>query len=204
MVDGICRVLSGPGLQISENEQSHGDNDQKLNSESAVKSGSRSAEVNDSPQRRINPRIPLLSRTDRLRWSTKTDESLWKLFYLPFVILVSFPHVIFTALQYAAGVVWLTIMSSILSIVFSAPPYNFSTAALGYMGLGPFVGNLIGSIYGGLLGDWVIVFCSRRNKGYFEPEMRLYMMALPALSMAGGLIMFFVTTDKVKLYTTFR
>lgn len=65
------------------------------------------------------------------------------------------------------------------------------------MSLGPFVGNMFGSLYGGLLGDWVVVRLAKRNKGIFEPEMRLYILLLPALLMGAGLILFGVSADKV-------
>lgn len=151
-------------------------------------------------QLHINHDIPLNSYKQRLRWTTKTDESLLKMFYQPFIVLFQFPHIMFTALQYASGVVWLTVMSAIMSISFAAPPYNFSSAGIGYLSLGPFIGNTIGSIYGGFLGDWSIRWLSRRNNGYFEPEFRLYLLHLPAIFMSGGLIMFGATIDRVSFF----
>jgi hypothetical protein len=68
------------------------------------------------------------------------------------------------------------------------------------MSLGPFLGNLIGAFYGGLLGDRSILYFSRKNKGFYEPEMRLYILHLPALFMAGGLIMFGITISRVSLH----
>lgn len=132
----------------------------------------------------------------RLRWTTPTSENLWKIAYFPAHVLL-LPHVVFAALQYAAGVVWLVIQASIISIVFSAPPYNFSSAGIGLMNLGPFIGNLIGSFYTGVLSDRSVRWLARRNGGVFEPEMRLYLLPLPALLMAGGIVMFGVTADRV-------
>lgn len=132
----------------------------------------------------------------RLRWTTPTSENLWKTAYFPAHVLL-LPHVLFAALQYAAGVVWLVIQASIISIVFSAPPYNFTSAGIGLMNLGPFVGNLIGSFYTGVLSDRSVRWLARRNGGVFEPEMRLYLLPLPALLMAGGIVMFGVTADRV-------
>ncbi|KAH8760570.1 major facilitator superfamily domain-containing protein [Diaporthe sp. PMI_573] len=132
----------------------------------------------------------------RLRWTTKTSESLSKLFYQPFIVLFQFPIVLFCAVQYASGLAWLTLISNVTAIVFAAPPYNFGPDGIGYMGLGPFAGNVIGSIYGGVLGDWIVVFASRRNNGIFEPEMRLYILFLPAICMSAGLAVYGVTTDK--------
>jgi MFS family permease len=105
--------------------------------------------------------------------------------------------VLFTGLQYASGVVWLTIMSSVLAQVFPLPPYEFNSAQIGYLSVGPFIGNLLGAFYGGYLGDKSILYFSRRNKGYFEPEMRLYNLHFPAVCLCGGLIMFGVTISRV-------
>lgn len=70
------------------------------------------------------------------------------------------------------------------------------------MSLGPFVGNFLGSVYGGVLGDWVVVKLAKRNRGIFEPEMRLYILLLPALLMGGGLVFFGISADNVSLLLT--
>ncbi|KAJ6104529.1 hypothetical protein N7523_010849 [Penicillium sp. IBT 18751x] len=140
--------------------------------------------------------IPMNSWRKRLALLTPTPEPIWPYYYRPFNVLITFPAVMFTALQYAAGVVWLTITASVLSLVFPLPPYNFTPEQIGFMSVGPFIGNLIGSVYGGVLGDWSIQFFARRNKGFYEPEMRLYILHLPALIMAGGLIMFGATIQR--------
>ncbi|GLA01314.1 hypothetical protein AnigIFM60653_011565 [Aspergillus niger] len=141
----------------------------------------------------LDYRIPMRTWRQRFALITYTPESIWPYFYRPFYVVASFPAVLFCALQYAFGVVWLTILSSTLSLVFPLPPYLFTSEQIGFMSVGPFIGNLIGSVYGGFLGDWSILFFSKRNKGYYEPEMRLYILHLPALAMAGGLIMFGAT-----------
>ncbi|KAH7401389.1 major facilitator superfamily domain-containing protein [Pyrenochaeta sp. MPI-SDFR-AT-0127] len=135
------------------------------------------------------------SYRQRLRWLTPSSEPLWKLTYFPMYV-ITFPHVLFAAAQYACGVSCLVVQATIISMVFSIPPYNLSPAGLGYMNLGPFVGNLFGSFYTGILSDLSVKWLARRNKGYYEPEMRLYLLLPPALFMAGGQIMFGVTTDK--------
>ncbi|RGP69381.1 major facilitator superfamily transporter [Fusarium longipes] len=139
--------------------------------------------------------IPVNTWRQRLRLVTTTPESLPKLFMMPLYV-ITLPHVMFTALQFASGVCWLVIFMQVTSIVFSAPPYSFTTAGVGYMALGPFVGNIFGSIYGGPFADWAIVRLARRNGGNFEPEMRLYPLVIPTVFMAGGIIMFGVTADR--------
>ncbi|RSL78023.1 hypothetical protein CEP51_008591 [Fusarium floridanum] len=144
---------------------------------------------------RTGSTIPINTWRQRLRFTTPTPESLPQLFVIPLHV-ITLPHVFFTALQFASGVCWLVLYMSVVSIVFAQPPYNFTTAGIGYMTLGPFVGNIFGSIYGGPFSDWVIVRLARRNCGIFEPEMRLYPLVVPTVVMAGGIIMFGVTADK--------
>lgn len=145
---------------------------------------------------RLDPTIPLKTWRQRHALLTPTNESIWTLTYRPLTVLVRFPAVAFAALQYGAGLSWLVTMAVIVSITFSYPPYNFKPAAIGYMGLGPFVGNLIGSVYCGYFADRVVVWYSKRNKGWFEPEMRLYLLHLPSISIGAGLIMFGITTSQ--------
>ncbi|QPC73328.1 hypothetical protein HYE68_004080 [Fusarium pseudograminearum] len=143
----------------------------------------------------IDSSIPMNTWRQRLRFLTTTSESLPKMFMMPLHV-ITLPHVMFTALQFASGVCWLVVFMQVTSIVFSAPPYSFTTAGVGYMALGPFVGNVFGSIYGGPFADWTIVRLARRNGGLFEPEMRLYPLAVTTVFMAGGIIMFGVTADR--------
>ncbi|EAW06966.1 putative MFS transporter [Aspergillus clavatus NRRL 1] len=140
--------------------------------------------------------IPMKTWRQRLALWTYTPEPIWPYFYRPFIVLVSFPAVLFCGLQYACGIVWLTVLTSVIALAFPAPLYLFTPEQIGYMSLGPFIGNIIGAFYGGFIGDWSILFFARRNKGYYEPEMRLYILHLPALSLCGGLIMFGVTLSK--------
>lgn len=68
---------------------------------------------------------------------------------------------------------------------------------VGNMNLGAFIGNILSSLYGGILSDRSIAYFARRNYGYFEPEMRLHMNHLPAVAQAGGILMFGITVSKV-------
>jgi hypothetical protein len=53
----------------------------------------------------------------------------------------------------------------ILAGIFSGPPWNFNAAQIGYLGTGPFVGGLIGSLFCGFTGDYFIKIMTKRNKG---------------------------------------
>ncbi|KAL4892733.1 synaptic vesicle transporter [Aspergillus ambiguus] len=161
-----------------------------------IKTTRQATEATSVSNHEIDSSIAMRSWKQRLGLYNYTPEPIWPYFYRPFEVLFTFPAVLCCALQYACGVVWLTIMSSVISLVFPLPPYQFTPEQIGYMSVGPFIGNLIGSLYGGFFGDWSILFFSRRNKGYYEPEMRLYILHLPALALCGGLIMFGATIDR--------
>lgn len=146
---------------------------------------------------RLDSNIPLKPWRQRLPLITPTNESLWTLTYRPLIVLFNFPAVAFAAIQYGAGLSWLVNMSVAVSLTFTYPPYLFKPAAIGYMGLGPFIGNLIGAVYCGYLADRAVVWFAKRNRGWYEPEMRLYLLHLPSLSMSAGLIMFGIVTARV-------
>lgn len=137
-------------------------------------------------------------RGARLQLITKTDESLWKVFYFP-IHSWWFPHVVFSWLQLGSSICWLVVMGSVLAIVFSAPPYNFDAAGLGYMTAGQAVGAVFGAVYGGYCVDKTILWRAKRNDGWFEPEMRLWLYPFPAIAMAAGLVIFGVSADRVSV-----
>ncbi|KAK8069997.1 major facilitator superfamily transporter [Apiospora phragmitis] len=130
-----------------------------------------------------------------MRLLTPTPEPLWRLTVAP-LSAIAFPHILFTALQFASGICWLVLMLTSTSVIFSAPPYLFTTQGVGNMSLGPLVGNIFGALYGGPVSDWSIKRFARRNGGVFEPEMRLWILMPPTLFMAGGLCMFGVTAGQ--------
>jgi MFS family permease len=45
------------------------------------------------------------------------------------------------------------------------------------MSLPPFIATSLGLIICGPLSDWIILFLAKRNKGIYEPEMRLWVIA---------------------------
>lgn len=53
----------------------------------------------------------------------------------------------------------------ILAGIFSGPPWAFGAAQIGYVGAGPFLGGLVGSIITAVFSDRVITWMARRNKG---------------------------------------
>lgn len=60
---------------------------------------------------------------------------------------------------------WYVGSAIILSGIFSGPPWNFNAAQIGYLGAGPFIGGMIGSILVAAASDPVIKLMTKRNNG---------------------------------------
>ncbi|KAG5802391.1 hypothetical protein H9Q71_013024 [Fusarium xylarioides] len=152
-------------------------------------------ETSNAPLHRINSNISLLTWRQRMRLVTKTDESLLGIVRTAVVILFRFPAVMYTALTYAFCLCWISAQASIISIVFTQPPYNFGTVGVGNMSLGVFIGCILGSAYGAI-SDRAILWFTRKNYGCYEPEMRLQLNHFLVVCMSGGFVMFGITTAK--------
>lgn len=141
----------------------------------------------------LNSDIPLKTYRQRMVLVTPSEGSLTTFLhhmYQPLVILIQFPAVAFTALQFGAMLAWFSVLVTTESSYFSADPYKFSTIGIGLLNLAPFVGVLIATVYSGWLSDWSIQMLAARNKGVYEPEMRLYLAVLPAILTAAGLFLY--------------
>jgi hypothetical protein len=148
-------------------------------------------------ERRIDRSIPRKSLLQRLALITNSPGSFSTFFshvWQPFMLLALFPAVAFTALQYGASVSWIAILGTTQSILYPVPPYNFQPSGVGLLNIPPFIGAILGSIWGGPLSDMYILWRASRHRGIYEPEMRLEMMVLPALATPAGLLCYGLTT----------
>ncbi|KAH7152662.1 major facilitator superfamily domain-containing protein [Dactylonectria macrodidyma] len=149
----------------------------------------------------IDTTIPMKSYRERHAFWTLDSQaterrSMWQQVYQPFQLLVTFPAVMFAALQYGFAIAMLAILAVTQSILYAAPPYSFSTAGVGNMNLPPAIGALLGSIFGGPLVDFTIVQIAKRRGGIYEPETRLWLFLVPGLSMTIGCLMYGLTIAK--------
>ena len=124
----------------------------------------------------------------RLALATPTDEPILRHFYRPFLILVSIPGAAYVAITYGSLLAWSAVVSSSQSYFTVVPPYNLSPVGVGLLALGPFVGQLVGSILISPLNDLSAIKLARRNGGIFEPEMRLWLAIPGALVCFAGLM----------------
>lgn len=101
----------------------------------------------------------------------------WKNVLRPFWVpakLCYYPIVIWASFCYSGGACLTIIVNMTQSMVFSAPPYNFSSAAVGYSNFATLGGIFVGLLTAGPLSDWVCKTMTVRNGGIREPEMRLF------------------------------
>jgi hypothetical protein len=160
---------------------------------------------NSSQRRRsisINYNIPMKSYRERMslfKISPGSHKPFFGHFLQPFVILFRFPAVTFAALQYGFCLSALAILAITQAVLFPSPPYNFSPIGVGNLGIPQAIGSILGSIYGGVFSDYYIIWRTKRNGGIYEPEMRLDLFILPGLCMPAGILLYGLTTAKVRI-----
>ncbi|KAK5058915.1 hypothetical protein LTR84_011179 [Exophiala bonariae] len=138
----------------------------------------------------IDTSIPMKPYRERLALVTKTNGSIFHDFHQPVVLLFSFPAIAYCAITYGSLLAWFAVMTSVQATYLFSPPYNFSAAGVGLMNLAPFIGTIPGTIVGGWLNDKSIMWLSKRNRGIYEPEMRLWLALPSALITPAGILMF--------------
>ena len=149
--------------------------------------------------------IPKRSYFKRHAFLTPTRSSAtsyWKRFarqtYQPFCILALFPAVMFSALQYAWSESMLSFLAVTQATLYPLPPYRFSAIGVGNMNIAPAVGAIIGSIFGGVFSDYLILAIAERRGGIFEPEYRLWTFLIPGFTMVAGVLMYGLTISEVR------
>ena len=116
-----------------------------------------------------------------------TDEAWLKILVRP-IVLIAYPGIAFSTVLYSVSVVWLIVLSEVVSQIFSFPPFNFSPLGVGLLFCAPFIGGLISGSCAGKVSDIVTKAMARRNGGVYEPEFRLLMVIPVCLCSSIGLI----------------
>ncbi|KAJ5584530.1 uncharacterized protein N7459_004330 [Penicillium hispanicum] len=97
------------------------------------------------------------------------------------------PVVLWECVMWAVVFTWTILLGAVASQIFTAPPFNMSTVAVGNLtGVAPFIGSALGTAAGGWLCDVFGRILSKRNNGVYEPEFRLFVMPLAIVTMAVG------------------
>ncbi|CAK7905631.1 protein Hol1p [[Candida] anglica] len=171
-------------VQSGQLSQARVNSDDKLN---AIVSVNNSINTDDDS---IDYSIPKRTYWQKMRLveTEYNDSRSWlTIFYRPF-FLFTIPAVMWGGLVYGSQMMWLSLLATTQSQIFSVAPYNFTTPQVGLTNIGALVGSLIGMAYGGPFVDWVTIKLSIRNNGIMEPEFRLWTMIVPTILNAAGLL----------------
>lgn len=120
-----------------------------------------------------------------LSWS----ELAWHVVQ-PLIVLCTVPAIMYAALLFGISSAGLQVTVTIISSVMPLPPYNFSAEQFGLMSIPPFIGTSLATILTGPISDRFVLFLTRRNKGIYEPEMRLWLVLIFAPLVPAGLLIF--------------
>ena len=84
-----------------------------------------------------------------------------------------YPIVCWAAWTMAGAANAFLLLNLFQSPALSGPPYNFSSASIGFANFAPAVGAIVGLAIAGPFSDWIAMRATKRNRGIREPEMRL-------------------------------
>ncbi|RAL14274.1 putative MFS transporter [Aspergillus homomorphus CBS 101889] len=113
--------------------------------------------------------------------------------WLPIPMLL-LPGVLLASMMYGVVLGAVVSISTLASSIFSAPPYLFSSGALGLWTLGSFIGIIVVAPVAGPLTDALSQFLRRRNNNVHKPEHRIPALIVPFCIAPVGLVVFGYTT----------
>jgi len=105
------------------------------------------------------------------------------------LLFLSLPSVVYAGFSYGSNLVWFNVLNGTASLILSAAPYNFSSSMVGLSYVSPLIGVACGSFYSGVIGDRIVLWLARRNKGVLESEHRLWLFSASLILIPGSLIL---------------
>ncbi|KAF4124954.1 (MFS) transporter [Geosmithia morbida] len=105
------------------------------------------------------------------------------------LVLFTFPAVLFSGFMYGSVLCYFNVLNGTASLVLSEPPYSFSSSMVGLTYISCIAGTVIGTLYSGILGDRLLLWKARRNRGVMEAEHRLWLYASLLVATPAGLIL---------------
>lgn len=103
--------------------------------------------------------------------------------------LISWPVVFYAGFSYGSYLIWFNVLNATASVILGGEPYNFSSSMVGLSYLATLIGVIFGALYTGYVNDWMTLKLTRRNKGIFEPEQRLWGFALTTIVLPASLLL---------------
>jgi hypothetical protein len=118
----------------------------------------------------------------------KREFHLFRMMVRP-LLFFSLPSVVYAGFSYGSNLVWFNVLNGTASLILGGAPYNFSSSMVGLTYVSPLIGVAAGSFYSGFIGDRVVLWLARRNKGVLEPEYRLWLFTMSLILIPGSLIL---------------
>jgi len=132
----------------------------------------------------------------------KTDEYFWKLALRP-LPLFAHPSILWACLIQGTLIGWTVFLGIVIAAIMLGPPLFFNEVKTGYMYTGAFVGAVVGFLLAGILSDSTANWLTRRNRGVYEPEFRLFLVIPQLILGCAGLYGFGITSADVVRYGWF-
>lgn len=102
---------------------------------------------------------------------------------------VLWPNVFYAGFAYGSTLIWFNVLNATASIIFTAPPYNFSAGLVGTTYVACLIGVALGFMFTGRLSDWLAIRLARRNNGIMEPEHRLWLFGASSIIIPFALLL---------------
>jgi hypothetical protein len=118
----------------------------------------------------------------------KRDFRLFRMMIRP-LLFFSFPSIVYAGFSYGSNLIWFNVLNGTASLILSAPPYNFSSSMVGLSYVSPLLGVACASFYSGVIGDKIVLWLARRNKGILEAEHRLWLFSVSIILIPGSLLL---------------
>jgi hypothetical protein len=132
----------------------------------------------------------------------KTDEKLWKLAIRP-LPLFAHPGIAWACLIQGTLIGWTVFIGIVLAAIMLGPPLFFNEVSTGYMYTSAFVGAIVGFAISGLLSDSTASWLTKKNRGVYEPEFRLFLVIPQLILGCIGLYGFGITSENTFKYGWF-
>lgn len=118
----------------------------------------------------------------------KRDFRIFRMMVRP-LIFMSLPSIAYAGFSYGSNLIWFNVLNGTASLILSAPPYNFSSSMVGLSYVSPLLGVACASFYSGVIGDRIVLWLARRNKGVMEAEHRLWLFSVSIILIPGSLML---------------
>ncbi|KAK7208161.1 major facilitator superfamily protein [Myxozyma melibiosi] len=169
--------------------------DESLSIELTKEAKSAAAPAPAPTQQSFAPRRSYLQSLALYRVIPEKPNEFFRIIIRPFIVSAKLPLVVWVGVYHGVAVCAFSSMNATASVVLTAAPYNFSSSQVGLTYISPFIGCLIGAIWGGEVNDRICVRLARRNRGYRESEFRLWAAAALCIIPPGGMFVWGVGTN---------